>query len=107
MDLSAFFDQYAVFNENVLLSRIVIVCVYAILAKGVDIFIDRILGNLAAKTKIAIDDKIINFLHGPICWSIFWLGVLRALTFEPLHDPWGTILPQIAQSVIVIIWLLY
>ena len=106
MDLSAFFDQYAVFNENVLLSRIVIVCVYAILAKGVDIFIDRILGNLAAKTKIAIDDKIINFLHGPICWSIFWLGVLRALTFEPLHDPWGTILPQIAQSVIVIIWLI-
>ena len=106
MDLNAFFDNFAIFNEIVFLKRIVIILIYAILAKGVDIFINRVLRNLAAKTKITFDDTLINFIHGPIYWTVFWFGVLHALSIKPLQDPWGIILPQITQSVIVIIWLI-
>jgi MscS family membrane protein len=106
MNLNAFFDQFAILNEMILLKRIVIVVIYAILAKGVDIFIDRVLRNLAAKTKISFDDKLINFLHVPIYWTVFWFGVLHALSIKPLDDPWEIILPQIAQSTILIIWLI-
>ena len=105
MNLNAFFDQFAIFNEIVLLKRLAIVFIYAILAKGADIFIVRVLTNLASKTKITFDDKLINFLHVPIYWSVFWFGVLHALSIKPLEDPWEIILPQIAQSMILIIWL--
>lgn len=106
MDLNIFLEQFSVLNENLFLKRLVIVLVYAVLAKGVDIFIDRVLRNLAHKTKIAFDDKLINFLHIPICWSVFWFGVLHALSIKPLADPWGTVLPQVARSMILVIWLI-
>ena len=106
MDLNAIFNQFAIFNEIIILKRLVIVFIYAILAKGVDIFIDRVLRNLATKTKITFDDKLINFLHVPLSWTVFWFGVLRALLVKPFQDPWGIILPQIAQSMILILWLI-
>jgi hypothetical protein len=106
MDLNAFFDQFAIFNEIILLKRLAIVFIYAILAKGVDIFINRVLRNFATKTKITFDDKLISFLHVPIYWTVFWFGVLHALSIKSLQDPWEIILPQIAQSMILIIWLI-
>lgn len=105
MDFNAFFDQFAIFNEIIILKRLFIVFIYAILAKGADIFIDRVLKILAAKTKITFDDKLINFLHVPICWTVFWIGVLHALSIQSLLEPWETVLPQIAESIILIIWL--
>ena len=106
MDLNILFEQFSIFNEVVLLKRLVIILIYAVLAKGVDIFIDRVLKKLATKTKIAFDDKLINFLHIPICWSVFWVGVLHALAIETLQKPWGTVLPQIARSMILVVWLI-
>ena len=106
MDLNVLFDQYAIFNEIIILKRLVIVLIYAILAKGADVFIDRVLSNLALKTKITFDDKLINFLHIPICWTVFWVGVLHALSIKPLIDPWQIILPQVAKSMILFIWLI-
>jgi MscS family membrane protein len=106
MDFNVIFDQFAIFNEVILLKRIVIVLIYAILAKGADIFINRVLRNLAEKTKITFDDQLINFLHVPVYWTVFWFGVLHALSVEPLQDFWEIILPQIAQSMILIIWLI-
>ena len=106
MDLNVLFDNFAIFNEVILLKRLAIVFIYAILAKGVDLFIDRVLRNLAGKTKITFDDKLINFLHVPIYWTVFWFGVLHALSIKPLLDPWEIILPQIARSMILIIWLI-
>ena len=106
MDLNVLFDQYAIFSEIIILKRLVIVLTYAILAKGVDILIDRVLRSFALKTKITFDDKLINFLHIPICWTVFWVGVLHALSIKPLTDPWQIILPQVSKSMILFIWLI-
>ena len=105
MDLNTFFDQFAIFNEIILLKQLGIVFVYAILAKGADLFIDRVLRSLATKTKLTFDDKLINFLHGPIYWTVFCFGILHALSIRPLPEPWGFILPQIVQSIILVTWL--
>ena len=93
-------------QENILLRRLVIVLTYAFLAKAADIFIDRVLKSIAAKTKISFDDKLINFLHIPICWTVFGFGELHALSIGPLADPWQMILPQICKSIILILWLI-
>ena len=106
MDVSALKEYVAVLNEVILLKRIALVIIYVVLAKGTDIFIDRVLRKIAMKTRISFDDKLINYLHIPICWSIFWFGVLHALAVGPLKDPWQVILPQVSQSMILIIWLI-
>jgi MscS family membrane protein len=106
MDVTALKEYFNVLNEVILLKRFVLVIIYAILAKGADIFIDRVLRQVASKTRISFDDKLINYLHIPICWSVFWFGVLHALRVAPLKDPWQVTLPQVAQSMILIIWLI-
>ena len=106
MEISALIKQFAVLQENILLNRLVIIFIYAVLAKAVDIFIDRVLRRLAAKTKISFDDKLIKYLHAPICWTVFGFGFLHALAVGTLSDPWQVILPQIAQSLILILWLI-
>ncbi|KPK27886.1 MAG: mechanosensitive ion channel protein MscS [Desulfobacterales bacterium SG8_35_2] len=105
MELSAFINQFGILQENILIKRLVIILIYAILAKTVDIFIDRVLRKIAAKTKINFDDKLIKYLHAPICWTIFGFGVLHALSAGPLSDPWQLILPQVTQSILLILWL--
>jgi small-conductance mechanosensitive channel len=106
MELTALREHLAILNEVILLKRIVLVLIYAILAKGADIFIDRVLRRVAKTTKVSFDDKLINYLHMPICWSVFWFGILHALTIRPLQNPWQVILPQLAQSIILVIWLI-
>lgn len=106
MDFSVFFDQLSFMQQNVMLRRLVIVLIYAVIAKALDIFMDRVLKQLAAKTKISSDDEIIGCLHAPICWTVFWLGILHALSISPMDEPWQIILPQVAQSIILFIWLI-
>jgi small-conductance mechanosensitive channel len=105
MEISPFIKQFELLQENILLERLVIVFIYAVLAKAVDIFIDRVLSRIAAKTKIGFDDKLIKYLHVPFCWTVFGFGVLHALSVGPVSDPWQAILPQIAKSVLLILWL--
>ena len=105
MEIATFIKQYAILQENILLERLVIVFVYAVLAKAVDVFIDRVLNRIAAKTKIGFDDKLIKYLHVPLCWTVFGFGVLHALSVSPLSDPWQVVLPQVTKSVLLILWL--
>ena len=107
MDLASLHDSINNLFEQPMLRRLAIVLVYSFLAKVVDIIIDRVLRRIAAKTRITFDDKLIDLLHVPVCWSVFWLGVLHALSIKPyLMDPWQTVLPPLAKSFLLIIWLI-
>jgi len=106
MKFIAFLNQFAILQENILLQRVVIILIYAVLAKAVDIFIDRILSRLAAKTRIRFDDKLINYFHAPICWTVLGFGVLHSLAVGVLHDPWQMILPQATKTILLILWLI-
>ncbi len=105
MDFIAFNEYFSLLKENTIIARFGIIFVYAVLAKAVDIIIDRVLSRVAAKTKIGFDDKLIKYLHVPICWTVLGFGVLHALTVGTLNDPWQIILPQIVKSVLLVLWL--
>jgi hypothetical protein len=106
MDIASLLDSFRFLNEHMYLKRLVIILIYGVIAKLVDLFIDRVLRRLAKRTNIALDDHIISFLHSPICWTVFWLGVLHALALEPaLAPPWQKTLPAAAKSIILIAWL--
>ncbi|MCF6291564.1 MAG: mechanosensitive ion channel family protein [Desulfobacterales bacterium] len=105
IDFSVLLDQYQVFSENILLKRVVVVAVYAALAKAADLLIDRVFRQLAARTELTFDDDLIAILHAPICSTVFLLGVLHALVLQPLQPPWQLVLPRVVQSSILLFWL--
>ncbi len=94
-------------DTNPALHRIFFVILYAVLAKAADLFVDRLLKGLASRTSITADDRVIAFLHRPICLSIFLLGLLHAAYLPPpLTPPWDVILPNLAQTMILLLWLI-
>lgn len=105
MDFAILFDNFKIFNEVIFLKRLVVVIIYTVLAKGADLFIDRVLRQLAARTKMSFDDLLIGFVHGPICRTIFCLGLLHAMVLQPLPPPWLTVLPSLVKSFVLITWL--
>ena len=105
MDLSfiPFYLNY--FERDPSLHRLLVLIHYVILAKVADLLIDLVLRKLAARTTITMDDEILDFLHGPICWTIFLVGVGHALVVEPLHQPWRWMLPSLAKSLLLFVWI--
>ncbi len=105
MDAKTFMAWYAPVAANVWCQGLAVVLIYLLLAKAMDLFIDRILVRLAHRTKLRFDDFLIAFLHAPICRTIFGLGVLHALIVLALPPPWQTALPALAKTVILLVWL--
>jgi len=91
--------------DNIWIQGAVVVLAYIVLTKVADLFIDRILRRLAQRSSMTIDDQLIAFMHGPICWSVFCLGILHALILVPLEPPWQTVLPAITKTSILLVWL--
>jgi MscS family membrane protein len=105
MDIPSFFQDL---SRLPIMQRLMVLAVYAVLAKLADLFVNRILKRLAAfHTATDLDDKIIDTLHTPIVFSVFFFGVLHALSMPPAFaQPWQRFLPAAAQSVALIVWTL-
>ncbi|MEN8134689.1 MAG: mechanosensitive ion channel family protein [Thermodesulfobacteriota bacterium] len=104
MDFGSLLDSFQIVKENIYIKRFIVIAIYLILAKIVDLLIDKLVRKAAGWTKITIDDYLVNFVHKPICWSVFWLGILHALNIEPFAEPWQTILSAMARSIILLVW---
>ncbi len=104
MSLPAFPELLEIFQRHPYLHRFAILVSYIALMKVADLFIDRVLRRVAARTSMTMDDELLDFLHGPICWTIFWLGVAHALLVGQLIEPWQTVLPSLTKTMILVIW---
>lgn len=92
-------------RENPVFNRVMVIFLYAVLAKITDLFVDRLLKKLAGRTAITADDRLIGFLHRPICYTIFLFGLLNALYLPPLlAPPWNIILPNLTKTLILLLW---
>ena len=85
--------------------RFLLIIVYGVLAKAADLFIDRLLIRIASRTHWEADERIMEIIHRPICWSIFLLGLMHAILITPVPPPpWNMVLPNIVKSLILIVW---
>ena len=93
-------------SKNPTFNRIFTIVLYGVLAIIAHLFVDRLFKKLASRTKITADDRIIGFLHRPICLSIFLFGLLHALYLPPSFSaPWDIMLPNMAKTLILLLWL--
>ncbi len=68
----------------------------ALIAWILDMFIDKVLRRLAGKTKMDLDDKIIDIIHMPIRYGVFFIGSGQALLLLSLDKS----INQTIQSVL-------
>ncbi len=85
--------------------RALLIFFYALLAKAADLFIDRLLLKIANRTQWEADERIMEIIHRPICWSIFLLGLTHAFLIEPVPSPpWSMVFPNIIKTLILMVW---
>lgn len=103
--MEKFPDLLALLQSSVWLQRLLVVIAYGFLAKLCDLFVSRVLSRLTARTKISMDDQIVEFIHSPVTWTVFAIGILHALTLPPpVPPPWETALPNLVKSLVIVLW---
>lgn len=105
MSIENIINQFHYLEEHLLLKQLAIIFIYALLAKLVDLFIDKILRRIAGRTSFEFDNQLLDFLHTPVYWSVFALGLTHALSLRTLSPFWNTVLPNSIKSITLIIWL--
>lgn len=90
--------------KNIWLQRLVILLCYVILAKIVDLFINRVLRYAVRKSTTTLDDRLIDIFHLPVYWSVFFIGAFHALHIQTVPEPWQYILNSFFKSMILLVW---
>jgi small-conductance mechanosensitive channel len=78
--------------------------VFVIIAKLADILVDTVIRKFARFTKSDVDDRIIDFLHGPILYSIVILGSVYTITYLGPPEKTFFYLRGILYSLMALVW---
>jgi MscS family membrane protein len=63
------------------------IIVFILIAKTIDIFVDKVLRKFTRFTKTDVDDKIVDIIHRPIYLTIIFIGcILAILDLKPVPD---------------------
>ncbi|MEN8143110.1 MAG: hypothetical protein ABFQ82_05885, partial [Thermodesulfobacteriota bacterium] len=73
MDFGAIQDNFQVLQENLHVKRLIVLAIYVVIMKVVDLLIDKVLKRMAGLTKFSLDDHLVEFAHRPLCWTGFWV----------------------------------
>ena len=96
------------FLTNIISNKVLLALVYIILSLVVAFIVDRIfiafLRILVRKSNTDIDDKILNFIHKPIYYTIFYFGLNIAITLLEFPESIVYYLVSIFKSVLVVFW---
>ena len=94
--------------DNIINNKSLLALIYIICSLVIAFIVDRIfitsLRILVKKSKTDIDDKILNFIHKPIYYSIFFIGINIAINLLALPDSIVFYLTSILKSILIIVW---
>ena len=83
---------------------IVLVLVSALAAKLADWILSTIILRFAKQTETTFDDKLVDALHKPIYYSVFFFGLSFSINTVTLPEQFIFLLQGIFKSITVIIW---
>lgn len=96
-----FFDSYP------LVEALVIIVLFAVLARIVDWLLSGTIRRLTSKTETDFDDEIIELLHRPIFRTVVLIGIIIATISLELPDTAETITVTIVQTILVVVWIMF
>ncbi len=97
----------AYFGDNAWIQALVIVVFSFLIAWIFDRFFITMIKNLAYKTRIEFDNRLVELLHGPIYTSVILLGIALAAHRLELDDPFNFILYSVLQSIAYVVWTVF
>src|SRR4030042_683513 len=68
-------------TESRILNALLIFFIIIVLAKIVDLFVDKVARRIAKLTKFKLDDKIIDVIHRPIFFTIIVIGAVYTIQY--------------------------
>jgi MscS family membrane protein len=90
--------------ESRVLGALIILLAALVAAKVVDVFIDRVILALAARSKFHLDDKIIRLFHRPVWAGVVLMGALSAVRWVSPRPPFDFMLVAALKTFLLIIW---
>jgi len=97
----------AYFGDNPWIQALVIVVFSFLIAWVFDRFIITMIKNLAHKTRIDFDNRLVELLHGPIYTSVILLGLSLAVHRLEIDGPFEFIVYSALQSIAYVIWTVF
>ena len=97
-------DFINILKEYTSIYFIVLVLISAFSAKVADWILSGIILRFAKQTKTSFDDKLVDALHKPIYYSVFFLGLSLSVNTVSLPDSFLYLLLGLFKSITVIVW---
>ncbi len=98
--------EYLKISDSPYVNAILSILAFMILAKIVDLFIDKLLRRMVRFTKSDLDDKIMDVTHGPVCYTIIMIGCVWAIVYMKYSEIATFYILNVLYSVIAVIWAL-
>ena len=102
--MDIFTDFINVLKDYTSIYFIVLILTSALLAKLADWILSGIIFRFTKKTKTRFDDKLVDALHKPIYYSVFFLGISFSVNAVNLPDQFLFILLGLFKSITIIVW---
>jgi small-conductance mechanosensitive channel len=105
--IEQFLDYFSrvtgIMMEQRILGALVIMALFAILAKLVDFFIHRIANSISKKSKVEIDHTFIGSIHRPAWIILLLLGALTSVMWLNLDQQFNFIVVAILKTLLIVV----
>ncbi len=98
------FSNVDFLQEHPALQALLILIGALVLARLLSWFVTRVLRNLAARTRLAIDDRLVSWLPGPLIRSTVVIGLAVAVHVLHLAPPWGDFTHNALLTLAALVW---
>lgn len=102
--MEQFVTQYLGSFDSSVLKAAVVLVLYIVLAKVVDILTNKILRRLTKYTRSRVDDRILDLIHGPVFFTFLIIGSVHSLRILNVSEKFTFILTGILFSVLAVLW---
>jgi small-conductance mechanosensitive channel len=98
------FPGYQYLLQYRALGALLIFAAFALLAKAVDLAVKRLLRKLARTTKTSLDDRLLDFIHRPIFFTVLATGAVRAIAHLGPPDRFAFYINGALYTSLAFIW---
>lgn len=86
-------------------NALVLVIAFIIIAKALDLFLDRVMRRFTRFTKSDIDDRIMDVIHKPVYFTVILIGLAIAVEYLKLSEKVAFYANGTLYSLAAIIWM--
>jgi small-conductance mechanosensitive channel len=99
-----FLDRVASIAPNRYVQALIVVVVFLLAAKIVNLFITRVIRRLVGRTRGKFDDQLIDMIEQPIFLTMVFIGLSIATRLLALPEAANTVTLAMLTTIVVFIW---